>query len=474
MEIARTPIQKSNVRINNCTVFYKRDDLIPFSFGGNKVRFCAEFLKDLRQKGCDTIIGYGSPESNLCRAVASISKECPNGGYIVTSYDSLDSAEQSVNQQLSSFCGVRFVRCLRTEVAQTLETLMDNLRKDGHRPYYIYGDKTGKGNEIIPMKAYIKVFNEIMEQEKELGLKFDYIFLATGTAITYSGLHAGRILHGCDSPEIVGISIARNRERIQKDIEDNCLNVPGIDHIKQSMIQIDDSHLSGGYGKSCPELDGLIKHIYEMDSVPLDPVYTGKAYWGMYDFLIENGIQNKNVLFLHTGGLPLFFSYLEELRNTKCSIFRLYSEEKIYKQIVEFETLLSPSLSERGIDLREYAHKLFANGVVLEAYCHDEVVGLATFYVSDRSSRSAFLSFLAVRPEVRGSGVGSALMEQYERIAQLNGKTCCDLSVHKNNATALRFYSNLSSKKSKERGYMIISENGKDSWLMRKTLGDGI
>ena len=40
--------------------------------------------------------------------------------------------------------------------------------------------------------------------------------------------------------------------------------------------------------------------------------YTGKAFWGMQEYLKTHGIRNKKVLFLHTGGGPLFFDYLEK------------------------------------------------------------------------------------------------------------------------------------------------------------------
>ena len=66
MKIEKTPIQKSGLRVNNCNIYIKRDDLIPYSFGGNKVRIAFEFYNDLVSKGYDTIVGYGSPESNLC------------------------------------------------------------------------------------------------------------------------------------------------------------------------------------------------------------------------------------------------------------------------------------------------------------------------------------------------------------------------------------------------------------------------
>ena len=39
----------------------------------------------------------------------------------------------------------------------------------------------------------------------------------------------------------------------------------------------------------------------------MDSTYVGKAFWGMCRFVKENQIEDKNILFIHTGGTPLFF-----------------------------------------------------------------------------------------------------------------------------------------------------------------------
>ena len=50
----------------------KRDDLIPFSFGGNKVRIAYEYIKDLQKKNYSCMVAYGNSRSNLCRAIANM------------------------------------------------------------------------------------------------------------------------------------------------------------------------------------------------------------------------------------------------------------------------------------------------------------------------------------------------------------------------------------------------------------------
>ena len=68
-----TPIQHLSGELDNGNELYiKRDDLLPFSMGGNKVRISQAFFQDMEHKGCDTMIIYGSRHSNLCRVLSNL------------------------------------------------------------------------------------------------------------------------------------------------------------------------------------------------------------------------------------------------------------------------------------------------------------------------------------------------------------------------------------------------------------------
>lgn len=464
MKIEKTPIQKSGLRVNNCNIYIKRDDLIPYSFGGNKVRIAFEFYNDLVSKGYDTIVGYGSPESNLCRVVAQLSTRLPGGGYIVTSSDCEGADPVTANSVLSLYCGAKLVRCRISEVADTIDDVMRRLRSQGRRPYYIYGDKYGKGNELVPMNAYIKAYEEIREQEEALGLEFKYIFLATGTAMTQSGLLAGCASHG-DDVRIVGISVARDAERVKPILKENCRLYFGRDAIEDKKFIVDDSYRCGGYGKYDDGIRSCIQSVYKSDSIPLDPVYTGKAFHGMLEYIKKCGIKGEDVLFLHTGGLPLFFDFLLEDGDAELNEIRLESvigSKTLLPLIERFEKHLAPSLSERGIDLVSYARKIASQADSICLYRKGVAIGLCMFYARDPESISSFLAFLSVDPDARGKGMGSCLLKEFERLSVANGKSIFRLEVHKDNLKAIAFY--------RSHGYGIIQEHSTSSWLMEKKI----
>ena len=298
-----TPIIKSNFTTEN-GIYIKRDDLLPFSFGGNKVRIAEEYFKDMQKNGCDCIIGYGNARSNLCRIIANMSRKYNVKTYIISPCDDDGVRRETTNSLIVKACGVQLISCLKENVAQTVEDTLRLCCDHGYKPYYINGHQYGEGNEVTPMLAYVKAYKEIQLQKKEMGIDFDYIFCAVGTGMTYSGLLAGK--EECRGKEnIVGISIAREVSRETKIIQKFLKCYFGAE--KNINFELTDKYLMGGYGECSNQIVECIKREFLIDGVPLDTTYTGKAFYGMNDYLSSNQIKDKKILFIHTGGTPLFF-----------------------------------------------------------------------------------------------------------------------------------------------------------------------
>ena len=182
------------------------------------------------------------------------------------------------------------------------------------KPYYIYGDKYGHGNEAVPVRAYVEVYNEIKKQEEDMGIKFDYIFLATGTGMTQSGLLVGK-KKANGHEHIIGISVARQKSVIHRSIK-QYIESYKVDLPWDIEINILDDYLSGGYGVYCKQICNTIRMMMEKNGIPLDTTYTGKAFWGMCKYIKKENIRNRNILFIHTGGTPLFFDNLDILNSS--------------------------------------------------------------------------------------------------------------------------------------------------------------
>ena len=231
-----TPI--IHIPCKNNELYVKRDDLLPFSFGGNKARIALEFINDMYEKGMNCIVGYGNARSNLSRALANLCYQFSIPCHIISPADEDGTRIETFNSKIVQSCHAIFHYCTKQNVKETVENVLADLKANGFKPYYIYGDSNGSGNEHTPMKAYRKVYEEIKRE-------YDYIFLASGTGMTQGGLLVGRSINN-GKEKIVGISVARSSEReaivLKSMIDAYSTRVEKVE-VKAEDIIIDDSYL---------------------------------------------------------------------------------------------------------------------------------------------------------------------------------------------------------------------------------------
>lgn len=331
VQIFETPIQKIRYGDGENRFFIKRDDLLPYSFGGNKVRFAQKYIEDMQRKHCDSMIIYGNFHSNLCRILSTVCMQLKMPCYMIHNVEDIREKQESCNSKLIQMMGVKEIRCTKKTIAEAVELAMVELKEQGFRPYYIYGNSKGEGNECVPMEAYLEAYEEIQQYERREGIKFDYIFLASSTNATQSGLLAGSMLKQGEE-KIVGISVSRNTARgievMQGNLEQYFSKEKAVlpKNWKEQII-FTDKYLEGGYGVYSEKIKQVILDLYKEDGIPLDMTYTGKAFWGMLSWLKEQQIKKKNILFLHTGGTPLFFDFLQQI-NTITSNINEYNRKE--------------------------------------------------------------------------------------------------------------------------------------------------
>lgn len=298
-----TPIQFLGEEQGN-QLYIKRDDLIPYSFGGNKARKAFLFFEEIDKGGYDCVVTYGSSHSNHCRVIANMAAARKIPCYLIGPEEVSDT---TFNSKFMKLFGAEIITVPVDMVHVTIESMLQTLKEKGNRLYFIPGG--GHGN--IGTEAYVQCYEEIRAYEQEYGIYFDYIFFASGTGTTHSGLVCGQIKHK-DDRKIVGISIARKCPRGRNVVIDSIKEyMPETENvvIQEKTIFIDE-YTGDGYGKENTEIIETIKVMMIRHGIPMDSTYTGKAFLGMKKYIEKEKIKDKKVLFIHTGGTPLFFDDL--------------------------------------------------------------------------------------------------------------------------------------------------------------------
>ena len=309
-KFAESPIVKIDSYYGN-QIFVKREDLIPYSFGGNKARKAQLFFADIDRGDYDCVVTYGSSHSNHCRVIANMAASRKMPCYII---GPAEVSDVTFNSCFMKLFGAEIISVPIRQVHNVIENTLMDLKKAKRRPYFIAGG--GHGN--LGTQAYVDCYEEICHYEKLNDTYFEYIFFASGTGTTQAGLVCGQLMND-DDRKIVGISIARNNPRGRDVVIDSIHEYLSEQkyEISENSIQnrtiFVDDYIGDGYSRENSMIKDTIKEIMIQYGMPIDSTYTGKAFWGMRQYLQKERIERRNILFIHTGGTPLFFDDLRRI-----------------------------------------------------------------------------------------------------------------------------------------------------------------
>lgn len=298
-------LEKLSKALAGPEIFIKRDDQTGTELSGNKIRKLEYSLKEALDNGCNYLITCGGVQSNHCRATAAAAVKLGMKSCLVLRGESDTNAVGNLLLNRLLGANVHFVTAdeYSNQRAEIMEGVKKELEEKGFKPYII---PEGASNGIGGF-GYYTAMEEIIEQEKQLNMSFDCIVLATGSGGTYSGLWLANKLHN-HSADIYGICVGGNAEYFKQRIEEILyesmkymnVNVP----IPMDEINIIDGYVGRGYALSRPEELEFIYSLAKLEGIILDPVYTGKAMYGLTEEIKKGTFKNyKNILFIHTGGL---------------------------------------------------------------------------------------------------------------------------------------------------------------------------
>jgi 1-aminocyclopropane-1-carboxylate deaminase/D-cysteine desulfhydrase-like pyridoxal-dependent ACC family enzyme len=139
----------------------------------------------------------------------------------------------------------------------------------------------------------------------EIKTDYDYITLACGTGGTLAGVVAG--LYG--KKKAIGLSSLKGKDTLTSSITE--LVYDFTDKTFDNW-QISFDYHFGGYAKVNQELIDFIKAFKQNHLTQLEPVYTGKMMYGVYDMIGKDYFpRGTRIVAVHTGGLQGLCGYKE-------------------------------------------------------------------------------------------------------------------------------------------------------------------
>lgn len=299
-----TPLQRLPVlsRRLGIDLRVKRDDLFPFTGGGNKARKVLRIFPYIEREGYDSIVTTGGLQSNHARAVALAAASKGWRCILVLHSDRHESSTSVGNYLLMKLSGAE-IRVVPPElIGPTMKECVEDLRRQGRTPYEL----PGGGHTLHGGMAYVDAAIELYDQCREEHWWPEWIVLPSGTGTTQAGLIVGCSALGLEETRVVGISVARTNPRgtevVKQACRDLCLHL-GKDDLSKS-VDFRDGWIEGGYEKSGKLTADVIAFVARSEGLILDPTYTGKAFRGLLDLIRSGEIRKgSRVLFWHTGGL---------------------------------------------------------------------------------------------------------------------------------------------------------------------------
>lgn len=260
-------------------VFIKRDDLIHPIISGNKWRKLKYLLQDAQSQEKTHLVTFGGAYSNHLLATAAAASKF---GFRSTGF----VRGEEVNNDTLFLCRLHGMNLIFVdrESYQDKPVLFQKYFADDPNAYFI-----GEGGaSALGAKGVSEVLNEVTE-------KYDHIFCACGTGTTAAGIINGIAARNLPT-QFHGIPVLKNGEFLQKDIN-SYLDTP---------IEYDlhtDYHF-GGYAKTNNELIRFIKRFVSSTGIMIDPVYTGKMLYAIYDLASKKHFRTGDkILAIHTGGI---------------------------------------------------------------------------------------------------------------------------------------------------------------------------
>lgn len=304
-------------------IWAKRDDCNSgLAMGGNKLRKLEYIVPDAIASNADTLVSIGGVQSNHTRMVAATAAKI--GMKCVVIQESWVPHEDAVYDRVGNILMTRLMGAdsrivddgFDIGIRKSWEDAIQSVKDAGGKPYAI---PAGASVHKYGGLGYVGFAEEVRAQEKQLGIKFDYIIVCVVTGSTQAGMIVGFAADD-RAHRVIGIDGSGTPAPLRKqvrEIVDNTAQLVELGRkVRDDEIVILEDYAYPAYGVPSQETSEAIRFAARTEAMITDPVYEGKSMQGMMD-LVGKGYfpDGSKVLYAHLGGAPALNGYSYTYRN---------------------------------------------------------------------------------------------------------------------------------------------------------------
>jgi len=318
------PLRRLSAHLGGDVQLYaKREDCNSgLAFGGNKTRKLEYLIPDAIEGGYDTLVSIGGVQSNQTRQVAAVAAHLGMKCVLVQEnwVNYADAVYDRVgNIELSRILGadVRLDAAgFDIGIRRSWEEAMESVRSAGGRPFPI---PAGYSEHPKGGLGFVGFAEEVRQQEKELGFRFDYIVVCSVTGSTQAGMVVGFAADG-RADRVIGIDASAKPQQTFDQILRIARHTAGLVELGRDITDEDivlDTRFGGPeYGLPSEGTLEAIRLCARTEGMLTDPVYEGKSMQGMIEKVRRGEFPaGSRVLYAHLGGAPALSAYSYIFRN---------------------------------------------------------------------------------------------------------------------------------------------------------------
>lgn len=273
---------------NGVEVWMKRDDQINPEVSGNKWRKLKYYIEKAKER--EGILTFGGAYSNHIAATAAAGKLLGIKTIGIIRGDELNENSNDTLRKAAAD-GMKLIFVSREEYGYKYDHAYHKQIREEYGDVVIVPEGGAGYDGMVGTSEIIKGYRE-----------FDLFAVPCGTGATLAGI----IISLEEHQKALGFSTLKGdfmETEVNQLLNTYFLN-PDIHLDYQDDFSIYNDYHFGGYARVNPELIDFIRTFYKHTGIKLDPIYTGKMMFGLFDLIKNKNIYTqKKILAIHTGGL---------------------------------------------------------------------------------------------------------------------------------------------------------------------------